>query len=112
MISAVQLKMLHTIAALYRQPLSVKRFLELLATVGVGVLFRQGARSLFKVMPVFGSVVSGAYAGAATYALGCALCFYYQAVFDGHVPAAERLKIFYEEKLAEGMQLLCERIKA
>lgn len=112
MISVVQMKMLHTIAALYRQPLSVKRFLELLATVGVGVFFRQGARSLFKVIPGVGGVVSGVYAGAATYALGCALCFYYQAVFDGHMPTVERLKIFYEEKLAEGMQLLRERIKA
>jgi hypothetical protein len=46
------------------------------------------------------------YAGATTYALGCALCFYYQVVFDGHVPTAERLKTFYEEKFAEGMQLL------
>jgi len=112
MISVVQLKMLHTIASLYRQPLGVKTFLELLATVGVGVLFRQGARSLFKVIPGVGSVVSGAYAGATTYALGCALCFYYQAVFDGHVPTAERLKVFYEEKLAEGMQLLREQARA
>jgi uncharacterized protein (DUF697 family) len=105
-ISALQLKMLHTIASLYRQPLGVKTFLELLATMGVGILFRQGARSLLKVIPGIGSVVSGMYAGATTYALGCALCFYYQVVFDGHVPTAERLKTFYEEKFAEGMQLL------
>lgn len=105
-ISALQLKMLHTIASLYRQPLGVKTFLELLATVGVGVLFRQGARSLLKVIPGIGNVVSGVYAGATTYALGCALCFYYQVVFEGHVPTAERLKTFYEEKFAEGVQLL------
>ncbi|MGE0682135.1 MAG: GTPase family protein [Candidatus Binatia bacterium] len=105
-ISALQLKMLHTIASLYRQPLGVKTFLELLATVGVGMLFRQGARSLLKVIPGIGSVVSGMYAGATTYALGCALCFYYQVVFDGHVPTAERLKTLYEEKFAEGMSLL------
>jgi uncharacterized protein (DUF697 family) len=105
-ISALQLKMLHTIASLYRQPLGVKTFLELLATVGVGLIFRQGARSLLKVIPGIGSVVSGMYAGATTYALGCALCFYYQVVFDGHVPTAERLKTFYEEKFAEGMNLL------
>jgi uncharacterized protein (DUF697 family) len=108
-ISALQLKMLHTIASLYRQPLGVKSFLELLGTVGMGMLLRQGARSLLKVIPGFGSAVSGVYAGAATYALGCALCFYYQVVFDGHVPAPERLKAFYEEKFAEGMQLLRTR---
>ena len=105
-ISALQLKMLHAIASLYRQPLGVKTFLELLATVGAGVLFRQGARSLLKIIPGIGSVVAGVYAGASTYALGCALCFYYQVVFDGHVPTAERLKTFYEEKFAEGMSLL------
>lgn len=105
-ISALQVKMLHSVASFYRQPLGVKTFLELLATVGVGVVFRQGARSLLKVIPGIGSAMSGMYAGATTYALGCALCFYYQVVFDGHVPTAERLKAFYEEKLTEGMQLL------
>ena len=77
-LSALQLKMLHTIAAIYRQPLRVKTFLELASTVGLGVLFRQGTRSLLKVIPGFGSAVSGLYAGATTYALGCALCFYYR----------------------------------
>jgi uncharacterized protein (DUF697 family) len=108
-ISALQLKMLHTIASLYRQPLGVKSFLELLGTVGIGMLLRQGARSLLKIIPGLGNAVSGLYAGTATYALGCALCFYYQVVFDGHVPAPERLKSFYEEKFAEGMQLLRTR---
>ncbi len=41
-ISALQLKMLHTIAAIYRQPLRLKTFLELASTVGLGVLFARG----------------------------------------------------------------------
>ncbi|MCS6925409.1 MAG: GTP-binding DUF697 domain-containing protein [Candidatus Binatia bacterium] len=106
LISALQLKMLHAVASIYRQPLGVKTFLEMLGTVGVGLLLRQGARSLLKVIPGFGSAVSGLYAGAATYALGCALCFYYQVVFDGHIPRPAQLKAFYEEKFAEGLQLL------
>jgi uncharacterized protein (DUF697 family) len=105
-ISALQLKMLHTIASLYRQPLGIKTFLELLSTVGLGVLLRQGARSLLKFIPGFGSAVSGLHAGATTYALGCALCFYYQVVFDGHLPRPKQLQAFYNQKLAEGMQLL------
>ena len=105
-ISALQLKMLHTIASLYRQPLGVQTFLELASTVGLGVLFRQGARSLLKIIPGFGYAVAGLYAGAATYALGCALCFYYQAVFDGHLPRPAQLQAFYQEKLAEGRKLL------
>ena len=109
LISALQLKLLHTIASIYRQPLEVKTFLELGSAVGVGLLFRQGARSLLKVVPGFGSAVSGLYAGAATYALGCALCFYYQVVFEGHMPRPEQIKVFYQERFAEGMQLLRTR---
>jgi uncharacterized protein (DUF697 family) len=105
-ITALQLKLLHTIASLYRQPLGVKTFLELTGTVGLGFVLRQGARSLLKVIPGFGSAVSGLYAGATTYALGCALCFYYQVVFEGHLPRPEQLKVFYQEKFAEGMRLL------
>jgi uncharacterized protein (DUF697 family) len=105
-VSALQLKMLHTIASLYQQPLGVKTFLELASTVGVGILLRQGARSLLKVIPGFGSAVSGLYAGATTYALGCALCFYYQVVFDGHLPRPKQLQAFYNQKLAEGIKLL------
>src|SRR5215470_6849497 len=108
-ISALQLKMLHTIASIYRQPLRLQTFLELASTVGLGVLFRQGTRSLLKVIPGFGCTVSGLYAGATTYALGCSLCFYYQIIFDGHLPRPEQLKEFYNEKLAEGMQLLRKR---
>jgi uncharacterized protein (DUF697 family) len=105
-ISGLQVKMLHTIAAIYRQPLGFKTLFELASTVGVGILCRQGVRSLLKVLPGFGSAMAGLYAGATTYALGCALCFYYQVVFDGHLPRPEQLRTFYHEKLAEGMQLL------
>jgi uncharacterized protein (DUF697 family) len=105
-ISALQLKMLHTIASMYRQPLGVKTFLELASTVGLGVLFRQGARSLLKFIPGFGSAVAGLHAGATTYALGYALCFYYQVVFDGHMPRPKQLQAFYNQKLTEGMRLL------
>ncbi|MBI3798735.1 MAG: DUF697 domain-containing protein [Deltaproteobacteria bacterium] len=105
-LSALQFKLLHTIASIYHQPLGMKTFLELAGTIGIGLLFRQGARSLLKIIPGLGSAVSGLYAGAATYALGCALCFYYQEVFDGHLPRPERLKAFYDEKFAEGMKLL------
>jgi uncharacterized protein (DUF697 family) len=105
-ISALQVKMLHTIASMYRQPLGVKTFLELASTVGVGMLLRQSARSLLKFIPGLGSAVSGLYAGATTYALGCALCFYYQVVFDGHLLRPKQLQRFYNQKLAEGIQFL------
>ena len=101
-LSALQLKLLHTIAALYRQTLDKKTLLEVAGTLGISMLFRQGARSLLKIIPGLGSVISSAYAGATTYALGCALCFYYQEIFEGHIPRSEQLKAFYQEKLTEG----------
>ena len=105
-ISALQLKMLHAIASMYRQPLTVKTLLELASTVGLGVLFREGIRSLLKVIPGFGNAVSGLYAGTTTYALGCVLCFYYQVIFEGHLPRPDQLKAFYNAQLVEGMSLL------
>jgi len=105
-IIGLQIKMLHTIAGIYRQPMGVKSIFEFISTIGVGIVFRQGMRSLLKMLPVFGNAVAGLYAGATTYALGCALCFYYQVVFAGHLPRPEQLRTFYQEKLAEGMQLL------
>lgn len=101
-LSALQLKLLHAIAALYRQTLDKKTLLEVAGALGISMIFRQGARSLLKIIPGFGSVISSAYAGAATYALGCALCFYYQEIFDGHIPRSEQLKAFYQEKFTEG----------
>jgi uncharacterized protein (DUF697 family) len=106
LITALQLKMLHTVASIYRQPMKVKTFLELAGAMGLGLLVRQGARSILKVIPGFGNAISGLYAGATTYALGCALCFYYQEIFAGHLPQPEQIKTFYEDKLAEGMNVL------
>jgi uncharacterized protein (DUF697 family) len=90
-------------------PMADLLIISALQTVGLGMLFRQGTRSLLKIIPGFGYAVSGLYAGAATYALGCALCFYYQIVFDGHLPRPEQLQAFYQAKVAEGMQLLRKR---
>src|SRR5207247_4236683 len=60
-ISALQLKMLHTIASIYRQPLRVQTVLELARTVGLGVLFREGTRGLLKVIAGFGCALSALY---------------------------------------------------
>ena len=47
-----------------------------------------------------GSVAGGVLAGASTFALGKACCFYYSAVHAGHVPKPEDLRRYYEEQLA------------
>jgi uncharacterized protein (DUF697 family) len=104
-LSAVQTRMVYELAKLYGQPLTGQRFLEIAGTLGLGVLTRQAGRALLKLIPglgtVLGSVAGGALAGASTFALGKAFCFYYQAVHHGHVPRAEDLKRYYHEQLRQ-----------
>ena len=52
------------------------------------------------VPPYVGSVAGGVLAGASTFALGQAFCYYYSAVHDGQVPRAEELRKYYHEQLA------------
>ena len=47
------------------------------ANVGVGMLFREGARALLKLVPGWGNVVCGMIAGAGTYAIGRAAIAYF-----------------------------------
>jgi uncharacterized protein (DUF697 family)/predicted GTPase len=95
----IQTRMIYHLAQLYGQPLSGRRFLELASTLGMGMVVRQAVRELVKFIPVVGSVAGAALAGAATFALGKAFCFYYTAVCEGHVPKTEDLKKYYQEQL-------------
>jgi uncharacterized protein (DUF697 family) len=95
----IQTRMIYHLAQLYGQPLSGSRFLELASTLGLGLLVRQATREVAKMIPIAGSVAAGALAGASTFALGKAFCFYYQAVHHGHVPKAEDLRRYYHEQL-------------
>src|SRR5262249_31615507 len=86
LISGIQTRMVYDLAGLYGQPLSKQRLAELASTLGLGLLGRQASRALIKVIPglgtVLGSVAGGALAGASTYALGKAFCYYYRVVLE------------------------------
>jgi uncharacterized protein (DUF697 family) len=103
LVSGIQSRMVYRLARLYGQPLSAKRFLELASTMGLGMLLRQGSRMLVKYIPyvgsILGTVASSALAGASTFALGKAFCYYYRAVHEGHVPRPEELRRYYREEL-------------
>jgi uncharacterized protein (DUF697 family) len=103
LLAGVQSRMVYHLARLYNQPLTGRRFLELAGTLGLGIFLRQGTRVLLKFIPflgpVLGSVAGGALAGASTFALGKAFCYYCQAVHQGHVPSAEDLRRYYKEQL-------------
>jgi uncharacterized protein (DUF697 family) len=101
LLPGIQSRMVFHLAKLYGQPLDAKRFLELAASLGLGLLARQAIREVVKFIPYVGSAAGSALAWGSTYALGRAFCLYYQEVHDGHVPDPSRLKRFYQEQLAE-----------
>src|SRR5439155_5338461 len=93
----IQTRMIYHLARLYGQDIKGERFLELASTLGMGMVVRQAVREVVKFIPVIGSVVGAAMAGAATFALGKAFCYYYSAVHKGHVPRPEDLRRYYQE---------------
>jgi uncharacterized protein (DUF697 family)/predicted GTPase len=95
----IQTRMVQQIGEVYGQSFNVKRFLELASGLGVGLVVRQAAREVTKLIPFVGSVASGALAGASTFALGKAVCFFYARVREGHAPSAEDLRRYYREQL-------------
>jgi uncharacterized protein (DUF697 family) len=97
----IQTRMIYHLAQYYGQPLSATRFAELASTLGLGVMLRQAAREVVKFIPFVGSAVGGALAGASTFALGKAFCYYYRAVHQGHVPNPEELRHYYQEQLTQ-----------
>ncbi|HJT79510.1 MAG TPA: DUF697 domain-containing protein [Gemmataceae bacterium] len=101
LLPGIQTQMIHHLARYYGQPLRGTRFLELAGTLGLGVVFRQATRELIKFIPVVGSVAGSVLAGASTFALGKAFCYYYSAVHQGHVPRPEDLKKYYHEQLVQ-----------
>jgi uncharacterized protein (DUF697 family) len=102
LLSGIQSRMVYHLAKLYGQPRDQRRYLELAGTLGGSIVFRQGVRELIKLVPYFGTVAGavacGALAGATTFALGKAACYYYSAVHRGHVPRPEELKRYFNEQ--------------
>lgn len=98
---AIQSQMIYHVARLYGQPLSATRFIELASTLGLGMLLRQATRELVKFIPYVGSVAAGVLAGASTFALGKAACYYFSAIHQGHVPKPEDLRRYYHEQLTQ-----------
>jgi uncharacterized protein (DUF697 family) len=96
----IQTRMIHHLGKLYGQPFNKEHVGKLAGTLGVGMMFRQGVRELTKLIPYVGSVASGALAGASTFALGKAACYYYSGVQQGHAPQPDELRRYYAEQLA------------
>ncbi len=77
-----QAKMVLQIATAYGQPLDTDRIKELAAVVAGGFIARNIARSVTKVIPFAGWIVSGSIGFAATEAMGRAAMEYFEAGGD------------------------------
>lgn len=76
------------------RPFSARLVAEFLGAlgfnIGAGLVLREGARALVRVVPIWGNAVSGFVAGAGTYAIGKAAIAY----FIEETPIHETRKIF------------------
>jgi uncharacterized protein (DUF697 family) len=76
------------------KPVGPRLFTEFLGALGInigaGILFREGARAIIRIVPLWGNAVSGMVAGAGTYAMGRAAIAY----FIEERPITETKKLF------------------
>ena len=96
---SIQVRMVKALADLSGSPGEAKRFLELSASIGIGLLAQQAIRQIAKLIPYVGSAVGAGLAYSSTYALGRAFIEYDQAMHAGHAPDAETIKKIYRDHL-------------
>ncbi len=112
LVIAAQGKLFHSIASIYGLSLTSRSVYEVASAVGIGgISIGIGVRELAKLIPGWGSVISGLSTAAITYALGMTLCFYYAKTRRGDSFTSEMLKAVYEAQLRRGRELLKERFK-
>lgn len=80
-LTAIQSTMVSLIVYVSGRQVSPKLLAEFAAAVGInvgaGFLFREAARAVVKVVPIWGNAVSGVVAGAGTYAIGRSAIAYF-----------------------------------
>lgn len=101
----IQAKMIAHLARKSGHPMDARRFAELAASLGIGLLARQAVREVVKLVPYVGSVVGAALASGSTYALGKVFLYYDRVTRQGHVPDAAELRKVYQEELTKASQI-------
>jgi uncharacterized protein (DUF697 family) len=110
LVIAAQGKLFHSIASIYGVSLTKRSVYEVFSAVGIGGMsIGFGARELAKLVPGWGSLISGLSTAAITYALGMTLGYYYAQTQQGHAFTAQMLKAVYQEQLQQGRELLKAR---
>jgi uncharacterized protein (DUF697 family) len=111
LVLGVQARLCHALAALYGQRLDARRWAEIGGALGAGFLARLGGRQLVKLVPVYGPVLAALTTGAATYALGKVLCYYFGTLRRGATPDPAMIRTIYAEQFARGRERLRGRLK-
>lgn len=118
-VSAVQAKLLHTLAVLYGQRWDRRMITEFISLLGVsvatGFVSQMIGKTVAKLIPGWGQTIGlvwGASAsGATTYALGKAAAWFFDRRRAGLAIDAAALRAVYAEALAAGRDLVAKRAR-
>jgi uncharacterized protein (DUF697 family) len=98
-LTAIQFAMVSGIMHVSGRELGLKSAAEFFAAmgvnIGVGMVFREGARAAVKLLPGWGNAISGGVAAAGTYAVGRSAIGYF---IEG-ISIGEARKLFHPQKL-------------
>jgi uncharacterized protein (DUF697 family)/predicted GTPase len=99
LLPGIQRRMIADLAKEYGRPAAAEQFQKVAMDLGLGLLRRQAGREFLKFIPSVGVVAGAAHAGAATYALGKAFCYFDAGLLHGDIPKPEDLRNYYREQL-------------
>lgn len=105
-VTAIQAKMIQTIASIYHYSMDRKSWAEISSALGITLLSNIGRRELIKLIPVYGSAVSSALTAATTYAFGKTLTIYFQHLRNGKVLSNELFRVVYKEQFEQGQAIM------
>lgn len=118
-VSAVQAKLLHSLALLYGQRWDRSTVTEFLGLAGAGIassyVARWLSRAVVKVIPFWGQTIGAVWgassSGATTYALGKIAIYFFERRKDGLNVDADTLRRIYAEELERGAAVLKSRLR-
>lgn len=110
LVTALQMKMLQTLASIYRYPLNSQHITEISGALGISFLTNWGRREMIKLVPGFGAPISALLTAATTFALGKTLIIYFQSKRDGLALGKQHFQTVYAEQLTAGKALMKDYI--
>jgi uncharacterized protein (DUF697 family)/predicted GTPase len=104
-VMALQARLVRQLARLYQQPVDQTLWTQLGAALGGRLAVRTMLREFLKLIPWVGSAANAAAAGAAVYATGITLSWYFQQRRQGHLPNTQELRTRYQAQVEQGTRL-------